>query len=63
MTNHHPLCPTMLSQFPAGSTCGGCEGIRIAIEAECEACAMLVSRWHIKRGGYTEMAYQIRDRK
>ncbi len=33
-----------------------------AVKNERKECAKLVSSWHIKRGGYTEMAYQIRDR-
>ena len=36
--------------------------IRAAMDAEREAIARIVEGWHIKKGGYTELAHVVRAR-
>jgi hypothetical protein len=37
--------------------------LRIAIDEERERCAKIVDTWDISKGGYSELAYQIRNIK
>lgn len=66
LPNGHDGLHVRRGQIPETTVWWRCapeDPVQKAITAERERCARVIEGWHISKGGYTELAHQIREGK